>query len=122
MRTGENSNPVVNNTNGSIVGYKYFNFDKTHGLDNLQLELGIVPEGIDGTIDIMVDNPWTECGGKKVGSMKVQKEMPAKARTISADVSSLTSMKGKHAVYLVISSEVDGQSVCEIKTLGFSSN
>ena len=122
MRTGENSNPVVNNTNGSIVGYKYFNFDKTHGLDNLQLELGIVPEGIDGTIDIMVDNPWTECGGKKVGSMKVQKEMPEKARTISADVSSLTSMKGKHAVYLVISSEVDGQSVCEIKTLGFSSN
>lgn len=120
MRTGENSNPVVNNTNGSIVGYKYFNFDKTHGLDNLQIELGIVPEGIDGTIDIMVDSPWTECGGKKVGSMKVQKEMPAKARTISADVSSLTSMKGKHAVYMVISSEVDGQSVCEINTLGFS--
>ena len=117
-----NSNLVVNNTNGSIVGYKYFNFDKTNGADGLKLELGILPEGIDGTIDIMVDSPWSECGGKKVGSIRVQKEMPLKLRTVSADVAPLARMTGKHAIYLVISSEVDAQSVCEIHTIGFSLN
>ena len=117
-----NSNLVVNNTNGSIVGYKYFNFDKTNGADGLKLELGILPEGIDGTIDIMVDSPWSECGGKKVGSIRVQKEMPLKLRTVSADVAPLARMTGKHAIYLVISSEVDAQSVCEIHTIGFSQN
>jgi hypothetical protein len=117
-----NSNLVVNNTNGSIVGYKYFNFDKTNGADGLKLELGILPEGIDGTIDIMVDSPWSECGGKKVGSIRVQKEMPLKLRTVSADVAPLAKLTGKHAIYLVISSEVDAQSVCEIHTIGFFQN
>ena len=46
--------------------------------------------------------------------------MPLKARTLSADVSSLTALEGKHAVYLVISSEVEGKSVCEIRTIGFT--
>ena len=121
LRTGEDSNPVVNNTNGSIVGYKYFNFDSTYGLKSgLKIALDVLPEGIDGTIDIMVDSPWEACGGKKVGSMRIMKEMPAKMRTVTADVSSLAAIKGKHAIYLVISSEVDAQSVCEIHSIGFA--
>ena len=60
-----NANPVVNNTNGSVVGYKYFDFDKTNGIDgDLMLALEAVPAGIDGTIDIMVDSPWKSCGGR----------------------------------------------------------
>lgn len=121
LRTGEDSNPVVNNTNGSIVGYKYFNFDSTYGLKgDLKIALDVIPEGIDGTIDIMVDSPWEACGGKKVGSMRIMKEMPAKMRTVTADVTSLAAIKGKHAIYLVISSEVDAQSVCEIHSIGFA--
>ena len=120
LRTGEDSNPVVNNTNGSIVGYKYFNFDGTYGLKSgLKIALDVVPEGVGGTIDIMVDSPWEACGGKKVGSMRIMKEMSSKMRTVTADVSPLTTLKGKHAIYLVISSEVDAQSVCEIHTVGF---
>ena len=120
LRTGENSNPVVNNTDGSIIGYKYFNFDKTKDIEGLMLVLDAVPSGIDATIDIMVDSPWEACGGSKVGSIRLVKEMPKKMRTLLADVSSLTRLEGKHAIYLLISSEVEGQSVCEIHTLGFS--
>ena len=120
LRTGENSNPVVNNTDGSIIGYKYFNFDKTKDIEGLMLALEAVPSGIDATIDIMVDSPWEACGGSKVGSIRLVKEMPKKMRTLLADVSSLTRLEGKHAIYLLISSEVEGQSVCEIHTLGFS--
>lgn len=121
LRTGEDSNPVVNNTNGSVVGYKYFNLDSTYSLTNgLKLALEVLPEGIDGTIDIMVDSSWEACGGKKVGSVRIMKEMPSKMRTVTADVTSLTTLKGKHAIYLVISSDVDAQSVCEIHTIGFT--
>ena len=120
LRTGENSNPVVNNTNGSVVGYKYFNFDSANGLGGLKLALEVLPEGIDGTIDIMVDSPWEACGGKKIGSVRVMKEMPAKMRTVTADVAPLAKLKGKHAIYLVISSDVDAQSVCEIHAIGFT--
>lgn len=121
LRTGEDSNPVVNNTNGSVVGYKYFNLDSTYGLKNgLKLALEVLPEGIDGTIDIMVDSPWEACGGKKVGSVRIMKEMSSKMRTVTADVTPLTTLKGKHAIYLVISSDVDAQSVCEIHTIGFT--
>ena len=120
LRTGENSNPVVNNTNGSVVGYKYFNLDRTKGMDGtLMLALEAVPAGINGTIDIMVDSPWEACGGKKVGSIKMVKEMPKEMRTLLADVSPLTELEGKHAIYFVISSEVEDQSVCDLHTLKF---
>lgn len=115
-----NAAPVVNNTSGSVVGYKYFNFDKTYGRkEGLELVLEVLPEGIDGTIDVMVDSPWTKGGGRKVGSMRVMKEMPRKLMNLSADVSSLAGLKGKHAIFLVISSDVDDQSVCEIHKIGF---
>ena len=121
LRTGENSNPVVNNTDGSIVGFKYFDFDKTKDLKGgLMLALEAVPAGIDGTIDIMVDSPWEACGGKKVGSIRLVKEMPKKMRTLLADVSPLTRLEGKHAVYLVISSEVEGQSICDLHSIHFT--
>ena len=111
---------MVNNTNGSVVGYKYFDFDKTIGLDgNLMLALEAVPAGVDGTIDIMVDSPWESCGGKKVGNIRLVKEMPKKMRVLLADVSPLTDLKGKHAIYLVISSEVESLSVCDIHSIGF---
>ena len=120
LRTGENSNPVVNNTNGSVVGYKYFNLDRTKGMDGtLMLALEAVPAGINGTIDIMVDSPWEACGGKKVGSIKMVKEMSKEMRTLLADVSPLTELEGKHAIYFVISSETEGQSVCDLHTLKF---
>ena len=62
-----NTNDVVNNTDGSIVGYKYFNFSDvdygTHlfGQDG-KLLLNLTPQGIDGTIEIMVDRPWASQG------------------------------------------------------------
>ena len=114
-----NSNIVVNNTSGSVVGYKYFNFDGTHGSKGLHLFLELIPEGVDGTIDIMVDSPWKSKGGKKVGSVKLSKDMKQEALTVLADVSDLTKFKGKHAIYLVFSSKTSGKSLCELRTLFF---
>ena len=65
-----NHNPVVNNTDGSIVGYKYFNFTSTCGRRNLKLVLNLIPEGVDGTITVMADRPWASQGGIVLGSLR----------------------------------------------------
>ena len=71
-----NSNNVVNNTDGSIVGYKYFNFTKTYGKKDIQLLLQLIPEGIDGTIQVMIDRPWESQGGSLLGTIELKTDMP----------------------------------------------
>ena len=39
-----NTNRIINNTDGSIVGYKYFNFTEANGKDNIQLLLRLIPD------------------------------------------------------------------------------
>lgn len=55
----ENTAPVVNNTAGSIVGYKYFNFDNAQ-VSHLLLD--ITPLGQDATVNVMLDSPWEKKG------------------------------------------------------------
>ena len=114
-----NINPVVNNTDGSIVGYKYFNFDSTAGRKNLELILNAVPEGIDGTITVMADRPWTSQGGVVLGSIDLKAGMPAEPTDLHIAVSELAKMSGKHAVYLKFSSDLKGKSICVLNTIKF---
>ena len=114
-----NHNPMINNTAGSMVGYKYFNFDSLSSLSSLRLILSVLPLGIDGKIEIMVDSPWKSKGGKTVGSITLSASMPQKLTTLSADVSALKNMKGKHAIFLLFSSKTPDTSLCELHTIGF---
>lgn len=114
-----NTNPVVNNTDGSIVGYKYFNFDSTCGRRKLSLVLGIIPEGVDGTITVMADRPWTSQGGIELGSIALKADAPAVPVEISIPVPELAKMEGKHAIYLKFSSEVKEKSICVLNTIKF---
>lgn len=114
-----NTNQIVNNTDGSIVGYKYFNFTKTHGRRNLKLILNVVPEGVDGTITVMADRPWTSQGGVALGSIDLKKDMPAEAVDLEIAVPELGKMDGKHAIYLKFSSEVKEKSICILNNLKF---
>lgn len=61
-----NISPVVNCTDGSTLGYKYYNFDALHGKKDIKLHLSLVPEGLDGEIKIYTTAPWrgnpTPCG------------------------------------------------------------
>ena len=114
-----NTNPVVNNTDGSIVGYKYFNFTHAEGRDNLQLVLNLIPEGVDGTITVMADRPWESQGGVVLGKVDIKADMPHEATDVCIDVSSAASMTGKHAIYLKFSSETKEKSICTLNTLMF---
>ena len=118
-----NTNLVVNNTDGSIVGYKYFNFDADH-LErtikdgNLKLVLGLTPEGIDGTIDIMQDRPWASQGGKKIGEATLKADWEKKRMDIAVDIDK-TNLAGKHAIFLVFHSDTKEKSLCTLEDLEF---
>lgn len=115
-----NMNRVVNNTDGSIVGYKYFNFNKTHGMKKLQLLLQLVPEGIDGIVTVWADRPWASQGGIPVCSFNLFADMPQVSTEVRIDVPAIVRMQGKHALYLTFSSEEKGKSLCALESLVFS--
>ncbi|MBR3485494.1 MAG: family 43 glycosylhydrolase [Bacteroidales bacterium] len=114
-----NTNEVVNNTDGSIVGYKYFNFDVTRGRKDVELRLTLIPEGIDGTIEILADRPWTSQGGKLLGAIRLKADMPQTATEMSVALPDLGTLQGKHALFLKFSSPVPETSICRLESLMF---
>lgn len=114
-----NHNPVVNNTDGSIVGYKYFNFTSTFGRRNLKLVLNLIPEGVDGTITIMADRPWASQGGIVLGSLELKADMSDSPADFVVDVPALAELTGKHAIYLKFTSEVADKSICVLNNIKF---
>lgn len=114
-----NSNPVVNNTAGSIVGYKYFNFDLLDPDKDVELLLSLKPLGVEGTIDVMVGSPWTSRGGVKVGMLSLSKDAPQQITEMRISVSKAKEFKGKQALYFVFSSPTADRSLCELHNLVF---
>ncbi len=111
--------PVVNNTSGSVVGYKYFNFDYTAGMKDIDFVAHIKPEGIDGTISIMVGGIDPAHGGKAVGVLKVSKDAAQEIQEISCSVDALAGIKGKQPLFFVFSSSVEDASICELYDFKF---
>lgn len=114
-----NTNHVVNNTDGSIVGYKYFNFNESKGKANLKLALNLIPEGIDGSISIMLDRPWTSQGGRLLGTIELKADMPQQPTEVTADMAELAKTTGKHALYFVFSSKTKKKSLCTLMDFAF---
>ena len=120
-----NTNRVVNNTDGSIVGYKYFNFDaeRLASDGNLMLVLRLIPEGIEGDIDIMIDRPWISQGGTKIGEIHLLADMEKKVWDIAAGIRNEVkekSLAGKHALFFVFHSDTKDQSLCTLEDLVFT--
>ncbi len=115
-----NINPVVDNTDGSIVGYKYFNFDNTKGKKQPALYINLIPEGIEGNIDILLDRPWSYDGGRLIGSIAITPEMPKNSTQLSVYLPELTNISGKHALYFVFSSPEKEKSICTLESFVFS--
>ena len=115
-----NSNPVVNNTDGSIVGYKYFNFTATNGNEDVSLLLRLIPAGIDGTITIMADRPWTSQGGHVLGTIELKADMPQESTELAVELPSLSELTGKHALFFVFKSDTKAQSLCTLEDFVFT--
>lgn len=114
-----NTNWVVYNTDGSIVGYKYFNFTKTHQKADLTLRLRLIPEGIKGTIQVMVGRPWTSQGGVELGRVELTETMECTSTEFRIEVPALAELEGKQALFFCFSSPVKGQSICTLQDFVF---
>ncbi|MBR5735336.1 MAG: family 43 glycosylhydrolase [Bacteroidales bacterium] len=116
-----NHNPVINNTAGSVVGYKYFNFDEFRkGLfKSRRLRLSLVPEGVDGRIVIMADHPDGKRGGRRLGSIELKSSMPQQMTELDAKLSHVRRLKGKHAIYFLFESDTPDKSLCELDYITF---
>lgn len=105
---------MVNNVAGSVVGYKYFNFSRTHGLKNLTLNLTYIPHGVDGDVEIWVDRPTEAEGGTKVTTLKLNSNVAQEMRTDYIRVDALSKLEGKHALFFVFTSDTKNTSICTL--------
>lgn len=105
--------PVVNNTSGSVVGYKYFNFDILPESDHIDAVFTLQPGGLDGSITILAGSPWTDRGGTVLGTLELTSDMPQTIIPCHVTLSGLSQLKGKQAVYLVFQSDQNG-SLCTL--------
>ena len=105
--------PVVNNTAGSIVGYKYFNMSKLANKQTCKMQLRVKPEGVNGTIRLMLGSPWQSRGGVEIGSFKLTADMPQQMTELTTDLN-LHGKTGKQALFLLFESAEKGKSLCEI--------
>ena len=115
-----NTNRVINNTDGSIVGYKYFNFTDTYGKDNLHLKIRLTPEGVEGKILVMIDRPWEKQGGKLLGTIPVTAHMVQNSTDLTADLPELANYTGKHAIYFKFVSDTKDKSICILEDFAFN--
>ena len=115
-----NTNHVVNNTAGSIVGFKYFNFTKTSGKKNVRLVLSLIPTGLNATITMMIDRPWESQGGKPLGTITLSSDMPKTSTEMALALPALADITGKHAIYFVFNSETKEKSLCTLEDLVFT--
>lgn len=109
---------MVNNTAGSVVGYKYYNFSKTYGKEGLALSVNMETEGTAGTMDVYIDRPCEQEGGVKIGSYVIP-AAAASASDVTIPVAPLKHYNGKHALFLVFNSETKGKSMCKLNSLQF---
>ena len=116
-----NTNRIVNNVDGSIVGYKYFNFDAEtlEEENNLMLVLRLIPEGIDGTIEVWMDRPWESQGGKLIGKAELKAEW-SKTKNVWDTAIGISKeaqenyLAGKHAIFFVFKSDTKEKSLCTL--------
>jgi len=104
--------PVVNNTNGSIVGYKYFNFAKLNSAKKTELKVRLMPQGVDGELTFMVGSPWKSRGGMEIGKMQLKADMPQVETELTALLNT-SKVTGKQAFFIVFSSK-SNTSICEL--------
>ena len=110
---------LVHCTDGSIAGWKYFNFMNTSGKKGLRLLVELESNGLEGVIDVWVKRPSAKEGGMKVGSFPLTSDMPAGMQKVEIPVDALAAVKGREALYLTFSSPVKKQSICTLHTLRF---
>ena len=106
--------PVVHTTDGSVVGYKYFNFSHFGQRKSASLLLHIIPRGTADRITVMAGSPYTSQDGIVLGQYGLDGTEPETMTEIRIPVSRLDKKKGKQGLYFRFDAGQKGASVCDI--------
>lgn len=110
---------VINIKNGSIVGYKYLNFDAGRGKRTRNMAaVEIIPKGVNGSVDIMLDRPWESAGGTKIGSFEISAADDKAGVVKTVDLDTEGSIEGKHALFFVFKGQ-GSSNICDLKAFQF---
>lgn len=112
--------PVVNNTAGSTVGYKYFNFSKIAGKGPIEFVCHLIPNGIEGSVTLLVGSPYKSKGGKEIARFRIDAADPGVMTEIKTPIKDLGALTGKQALYLLFDSDVKGKSICDLYDIRFA--
>lgn len=111
--------PVVNNTAGSIVGFKYFNVNEIAKARSVSLRLHIVPDGTPGTVTVMMGGQSEKRGGKVIGKFQVSASAMQTLTEVDVPLEGLKQFKGKQPLFFIFSSDTEDKSICQLHDLQF---
>ena len=106
--------PMVNNTSGSIIGYKYFRTDALAKHGTVSIDLHLKPLAIKGEIIFMLDSPYKSRGGTELGTLALTGNEQQTAQHLTTVLTGLKGKKGKHALYLIFRSDTKDKSLCDL--------
>ncbi len=114
---------VVNNTAGSIVGFKYLDFDRLRAKKNVRLEMRIRPHGIGGYIKVMVGDPTSKDGTLEIAEFCLE-SVEASDGTVTLTTDCANGLKGikghgKKAVFFKFMDAPKGESMCDFYDFRF---
>jgi len=115
-----NRSSVVNIVSGSVVGYKYFNFGKTHGRKLLRLEMNLLLLGEKAQMEVWAIRPNAAEGGIKLGDAAFSGEAGVRTVVETVDVGRLAGLDGRKALFFVFHSARTGYPICEMEGFRFT--
>ena len=107
----------MNNTAGSVVGYKYFNFDGLKAARAKKLFVRLIPQGVKGRIVVMADHPRH---GTRLGVIRLKGKTSDSPVQMKARVPKAARLQGKHALFFVFESDTPDRSLCELEDFVFA--
>lgn len=113
-----NISRIVNCTDGSVVGYKYYDFSKLEGDKDPVLQIGLIPEGISGEIEIFTETPW-QGKPESVGKISISSDKTNEPSTLETTLKGIKNKKGKTPLYLVFKSDDKGKSIATLESIAF---
>ncbi|MDO4949020.1 MAG: family 43 glycosylhydrolase [Bacteroidales bacterium] len=110
---------VVNNLAGCVVGYKYFNMKKLDKKHAYKLALNIKPQGVDGTITVLLGAPSENEGAKVIGQLRLSAFMPQENTVFDIPLDHWQSFKGKQPLFFRFESATTDRSLCDMNDFIF---
>ncbi len=114
-----NSNTITRTRNNSVAGYKFFNFSQNAPEGKYtRLNIGFIPAGLEGFIDVYLDRPNT-ISGQLLGTYQISAGMPAVLTKMSLPLPALDTVDGKHAIFFVFRHNAGNSSLGDLYDLEF---